>query len=96
MRNSILHQFSESKIIDAALAYIKDKLDWGEKPSEIIVDDSALFFEYEKSGENLARLAINEEGILIMYSKGKKKKYAWIEFERFDGLRNYIKIKASI
>ncbi len=90
MRNRLLEEYAEEQIVEAAKKYLREKLNWSEPPREVIIDDLSLFLDYYDGIENLAHYGPEEPDISIMFSKGKSQKYAWIQFEHYDGLRKYI------
>jgi len=86
MRNRLLEDFSEEQILSAAKVYLKKKLNWDEEPIEVYIDPDSILLIYENEGDEVAS-SFHDDGIYLVYVKGKMKKFRWIEFEHYDDLK---------
>ena len=90
MRNRLLEDFSEKQILEAAKVYLKKKLNWDEEPIEYAIDSDSILLVYENQGELHVEDFVKDNGVKFIFAKGRQKRYRWIEFEKYDGLRPYI------
>ena len=95
MRNRLLEDYSEQEVLNAAKKFILEKLGWSEDPIKVYIDPDSILLIYENDGEDYVDGFVKDGGVDLVFVRGKRKKYRWIEFEHYDGLRSYLPIRLS-
>ncbi len=90
MNSNIISEYPEETIVQAAIRCLQDKIEWGEKPEKVIMDADSLLLVYDDAVDEMSHLGSHEKDLVFMFSRGKEKRIAWVEFERFGGLIRYI------
>ncbi len=94
MRNRLLENYSEDQVIEAAKKFLKLKLNLNDIPIDILIDTDSALFIYERDGEDVVDGGLDEEGIELVWVRGNKKRFCWVEFDRYDGLKRFISPKS--
>jgi len=90
MRNRLLEEFDAELIKHVAILFLNEKLEWNEIPRKVIIDEDSILLIYDDAVDGVVEGGYEEKDIDCVYAFGKSKKYAWIEFEHYDGLKKYI------